>query len=45
VVNLSADHTNEAALGALTALGILVAVAIPPVLAAWLRRRREQAHG
>ena len=45
VVNLSADHTNEAALGALTALGILVAVAIPPLLAAWLRRRRGQAHG
>jgi len=45
VVNLSADHTNEAALGVLTAAGILVAVAIPPLLAAWLRRRRGQAHG
>jgi ABC-type phosphate transport system substrate-binding protein len=44
VVNLSADHSNEAALGALTAVGILVAVAIPPLLAAWLRRRK-QAHG
>jgi len=45
VVNLAADHTNEAALAALTALGILVAVAIPPLLAMWLRRRRGQAHG
>jgi ABC-type phosphate transport system substrate-binding protein len=44
VVNLASDHSNEAALGALTAAGILVAVAIPPLLAAWLRRRR-QAHG
>jgi ABC-type phosphate transport system substrate-binding protein len=44
VVNLSADHSNEATLGALTAAGILVAVAIPPLLAAWLRRRR-QANG
>jgi ABC-type phosphate transport system substrate-binding protein len=44
VVNLSADHSNEATLGALTAAGILVAVAIPPLLAAWLRRRK-QAHG
>jgi ABC-type phosphate transport system substrate-binding protein len=44
VVNLSADHSNEATLGALTAVGILVAVAIPPLLAAWLRRRR-QANG
>jgi hypothetical protein len=41
---LSADHSNEAALGALTAGGILVAVAIPPLLAAWLRRR-GQANG
>jgi len=44
VVNLSASHSNEAALGALTAAGILVAVAIPPLLAAWLRRR-GQANG
>jgi ABC-type phosphate transport system substrate-binding protein len=44
VVNLSADHSNEATLGALTAAGILVAVAIPPLLAAWLRRR-GQANG
>jgi ABC-type phosphate transport system substrate-binding protein len=44
VVNLASDHTNEAALGSLTALGIVVAVAIPPVLAAWLRRRAK-AHG
>lgn len=45
VVNLASDHSNEAALGSLTAVGILVAVAIPPILAAWLRRRRGQAHG
>jgi phosphate transport system substrate-binding protein len=45
VVNLASDHSNEVALGALTAAGILVAVAIPPLLAAYLRRRRGQAHG
>jgi ABC-type phosphate transport system substrate-binding protein len=45
VVNLASDHTNEATLGVLTAVGILLAVAIPPLLAAWLRRRRGQAHG
>ncbi len=45
VVNLASDHSNEATLGALTAVGILVAVAIPPLLAAYLRRRRGQAHG
>jgi hypothetical protein len=45
VVNLASDHSNEAALGALTAAGIVVAVAIPPLLAAYLRRRRGQAHG
>ena len=45
VVNLASNHSNEATLGALTAVGILIAVAIPPLLAAWLRRRRGQAHG
>jgi ABC-type phosphate transport system substrate-binding protein len=45
VVNLAADHSNEAAIGALTAGAILLAVAIPPLLAAWLRRRHGQANG
>jgi len=45
VVNLASNHSNEATLGALTAVGILIAVAIPPLLAAYLRRRRGQAHG
>jgi ABC-type phosphate transport system substrate-binding protein len=44
-VNLAGDHSNQAALGALTALGIVLAVALPPGLAAWLRRRRGQASG
>ncbi len=45
VVNLAADHSNQATLGVLTALGIILAVAVPPGLAAWLRRRRGQARG
>jgi len=45
VVNLAGDHSNQAALGALTALGIVLAVALPPGLAVWLRRRRGQARG
>jgi len=45
VVNLAGDHSNQAALGVLTALGIVLAVALPPGLAAWLRRRRGQARG
>jgi ABC-type phosphate transport system substrate-binding protein len=45
VVNLASDHSNAATLGALTAVGIVVAVAIPPLLATWLRRRRGQTHG
>ena len=45
VVNLAGDHSNQAALGGLTALGILLAVAVPPGLAVWLRRRRGQARG
>jgi phosphate transport system substrate-binding protein len=39
VVNLAGDHANQAALSALTAFGIVLAVALPPGLAAWLRRR------
>jgi ABC-type phosphate transport system substrate-binding protein len=45
VVNLAGDHSNQAALSALTAAGILLAVALPPGLAVWLRRRRGQARG
>jgi ABC-type phosphate transport system substrate-binding protein len=45
VVNLSgADKPSQVSLGAMTALAILAAVAAPPVLAIWLRRRR-QGHG
>jgi phosphate transport system substrate-binding protein len=44
VVNLASDKSNVATLGALTAVGIVLAVAIPPLIAAWLRRR-GQAHG
>jgi ABC-type phosphate transport system substrate-binding protein len=44
VVNLAANQTSDTALGVLTAAGILLAVAMPPTLAVWLRRRRGQAH-
>jgi ABC-type phosphate transport system substrate-binding protein len=44
VTNLAADSASETAPGVLTALGIIGAVALPPLLAAWLRRR-GQAHG
>jgi ABC-type phosphate transport system substrate-binding protein len=37
----SADPANEAVLGTITAVSIIVAVAAPPVLAAWLRRRKR----
>jgi hypothetical protein len=43
VVNLAANQTSDTTLGVLTALGILLAVAVPPVMAIWLRRRRGQA--
>jgi phosphate transport system substrate-binding protein len=45
-VNLaSANRANEVTLAAITADAIILAVAVPPSLAAWLRRRRGQAHG
>jgi phosphate transport system substrate-binding protein len=44
VVNLAANQSSDTALGVLTAVGILLAVAMPPALAVWLRRRRGQAH-
>jgi ABC-type phosphate transport system substrate-binding protein len=44
VVNLASNQTSDTAMGVLTALGILLAVAMPPALGVWLRRRRGQAH-
>jgi hypothetical protein len=45
-VNLAAtDRASQTTLAAITALAIVCAVAVPPVLAAWLRRRRKQADG
>ena len=44
-VSLASDQTAQTALGVLTALAIIAAVIIPPAVAAWLRRRRGQAHG
>src|SRR5262249_45815131 len=43
--NLAGDHSHQGALAALTRLGIVLAVALPPGLAVWLRRRRGQARG
>jgi hypothetical protein len=45
VVNLAADDADQPALGALTAIAILVAIGVPPALAIWLRRRRRQSPG
>ena len=44
VVNVAASQASQTALGALTALGIVAAVAAPPLVAVWLRRR-GQANG
>jgi ABC-type phosphate transport system substrate-binding protein len=41
VINLAASQSSQAPLAVVTALGILAAVATPPALAAWLRRRRR----
>jgi ABC-type phosphate transport system substrate-binding protein len=41
VINLAASQSSQAPLAVVTALGILAAVAIPPGLAAWLRRRKR----
>jgi len=41
-VNLaSADRSSQIALATITAASIIAAVAVPPALAAWLRRRRQ----
>jgi ABC-type phosphate transport system substrate-binding protein len=43
VVNVASDSASRAPLGILTALAIVAAIAVPPVLGLWLRRRRRQA--
>ena len=40
VVNLAGNGTDRALLAALTAVGVIGAVAIPPGVAAWRRRRK-----
>ncbi len=45
VVNVSAAAPDRLLLSVLTALAILTAVVLPPVLGGWLRRRRRQAQG
>jgi hypothetical protein len=41
VINLAASESSQVPLAVVTALGILAAVATPPALAAWLRRRKR----
>lgn len=41
VVSLAGNGTDRALLGVLTALAIIAAVAMPPVVGIWLRRRRR----
>jgi ABC-type phosphate transport system substrate-binding protein len=43
VISLANDSASQPVLGALTALAIVVAIAAPPALIIWLRRRRNQA--
>jgi ABC-type phosphate transport system substrate-binding protein len=45
VVNVSSDSSSRAPLGVLTAVAIVVAIAVPPALGIWLRRRKRQAPG
>ena len=45
VVNVAGDGASRAPLGVLTAVGIIVAIAAPPALGSWLRRRKRQATG
>jgi len=42
VVNLPANGTDRALLAVLTALAVVLAVATPPAVGAWLRRRKRQ---
>jgi hypothetical protein len=43
VVNLASNGTDKALLAVLTALAVVAAVATPPAVGAWLRRRKRQA--
>ncbi|HEX4060465.1 MAG TPA: substrate-binding domain-containing protein [Streptosporangiaceae bacterium] len=43
VVNLAGNGTDRALLGVITALAVIMAVATPPVVGAWMRRRKKQA--
>jgi ABC-type phosphate transport system substrate-binding protein len=43
VVNLSGNGTDRALLGVITALAVITAVAAPPTVSAWMRRRKKQA--
>jgi len=43
VVGLAANGTDRALLAVLTALAVIAAVAMPPAVGAWLRRRKGQA--
>jgi ABC-type phosphate transport system substrate-binding protein len=45
VVNVSANGPNKLMLSVLTAVAIVLAVAAPPALGGWLRRRRRQESG
>lgn len=45
VVNVPANNPNKLMLAVLTALAIVAAVTVPPVLGGWLRRRRRQGTG
>jgi ABC-type phosphate transport system substrate-binding protein len=43
VVNLSGNGTDRALLAVITALAVILAVATPPTVGAWMRRRKRQA--
>jgi ABC-type phosphate transport system substrate-binding protein len=43
VVNLSGNGTDRALLAVITALAVIMAVATPPTVSAWMRRRKRQA--
>jgi hypothetical protein len=44
-VNVSPNSPNKLMLSILTALAIVLAIAAPPTLSTWLRRRRRQEQG
>jgi ABC-type phosphate transport system substrate-binding protein len=45
IVNVAAASANKLMLSVLTALAILTAVILPPVLSGWLRRRKRHGQG